>query len=265
MARFVVVMGSSHTLLCPRSCSLTQNRARKIRSVWWFASQILVSLGLLLLLTVSALNAQTDPNAGIQMWSTSDFGIDLATSGVNLEIPARAKNGAIPFFSHFFGTIQAYETTAGGSADIEINTALGYLDSTSITIATSLTTIGAECSGGTGTYNVFSHFGVADFTGAIHPLPAFSWRVSNTPGCGTTPAPAVTTDGSGYTLVPGPKIVRMLSTTVVERSGPALVMGMEPRLLRRSGRLPTQTITLYRPQAGIVVGARLRTPSTSRY
>jgi hypothetical protein len=215
MARFVVVMGSSHTLLCPRSCSLTQNRARKIRSVWWFASQILVSLGLLLLLTVSALNAQTDPNAGIQMWSTSDFGIDLATSGVNLEIPARAKNGAIPFFSHFFGTIQAYETTAGGSADIEINTALGYLDSTSITIATSLTTIGAECSGGTGTYNVFSHFGVADFTGAIHPLPAFSWRVSNTPGCGTTPAPAVTTDGSGYTLVPGPNG----SYAIYDRSG----------------------------------------------
>jgi hypothetical protein len=219
MASFAVAIGVLHSSHWPRRCSLTQNRIREIRSVWSVAAQTLGFVGLLLLLTVSASNAQgPDPNAGIQMWSTSEFGIDLATSGLNLDIPARSKAGAIPYFSHFFGTNQAYQTTAGGSADIEINTGLGYydfFDSTSVALSGAETTLGATCSGGTGTYNVWSNFGVADFTGAIHPLPAFSWRVSTTPGCGTTPSPAVTTDGSGYTLVPGPSA----SYVIYDRSG----------------------------------------------
>jgi hypothetical protein len=219
MASFAVAIGFFRSYLWPRRCSLTQNRVREIRSVWSVAARTLGFVGPLLLLTVSASNAQgPDPNAGIQMWSTSEFGIDLATSGLNLDIPARSKAGAIPYFSHFFGTNQAYQTTAGGSADIEINTGLGYydfFDSTSVALSGAETTLGATCSGGTGTYNVWSNFGVADLTGAIHPLPAFSWRVSTTPGCGTIPSPAVTTDGSGYTLVPGPSA----SYVIYDRSG----------------------------------------------
>jgi hypothetical protein len=218
MARFVVVMGFSHTLLCTRLRSLTQDRTRKIRNARIFVSQIFGSLGLLLFLTVSPLNGQNppDPNAGIQMWSTSDFGIDLATSGVNLLVPARSKGGAIPFVSNFFGTTQAYESTANGGAAIYLKGGLSYFDSTSVTFVAYLTTIGATCPGGSGVYNVFGDFSVADLTGALHPLPSsFSWKVSSTSGCGTTPNAAVTTDGSGYTLVPGPNG----SYIIYDRSG----------------------------------------------
>jgi hypothetical protein len=50
---------------------------------------------ILLLLTFSLLNAQTlppDPDDGIRMWSTNNFGIDSANSAVNLQIPIHSKS-----------------------------------------------------------------------------------------------------------------------------------------------------------------------------
>lgn len=206
MAYSAVKMGLSHSLLC--TCRVVQSSARKIRDVGSFASQTVGALALPLLLLSSPLSAQSnppDPNAGIQMWSTSEFGIDLATSGVNIQIPGRSKAGAIPFSSNFFGTNQVFASSGGGVAGLTVTNPplLSYFDSTSVTYYSEFLVEGATCSGGTGTYNQLGNFVVSDLTGAYHPLPSsFTWKISTTPGCGTTPGPTVTTDGSGYTLVP---------------------------------------------------------------
>src|SRR5580658_7993511 len=64
MASFAVAIGFFRSYLWPRRCSLTQNRVREIRSVWSVAARTLGFVGPLLLLTVSASNAQgPDPNA----------------------------------------------------------------------------------------------------------------------------------------------------------------------------------------------------------
>ena len=41
---------------------------------------------------------------GVQMFSTNEYGVDIATGNVNIDIPLRSKAGKIPFWSRFVGT-----------------------------------------------------------------------------------------------------------------------------------------------------------------
>src|SRR5262245_27081563 len=41
---------------------------------------------------------------GVQMFSTNEFGVDLATGNVNIQFPLRSKIGKIPFWSQVVGT-----------------------------------------------------------------------------------------------------------------------------------------------------------------
>lgn len=180
--------------------------------------------------------AQTvpDPYAGIQMFSTNDFGIDLASSAVNLKVPLRSKSGAIPFFSYLFGTSQAFQSTAAGSPVIYTNLGLTYFDPTATTII-ELPESSGNCTGG-GTYTIYGNFSINDFTGAGHALPpTFTWKLSATAGCGTSPAQVNTTDGSGYTFVPGSSG----SFTIYDRSG----MKWSGRCASGAGCSVTPTIT----------------------
>jgi RHS repeat-associated protein len=200
MARFAIAVGLSDSLLCTRRRGLKQESTGKITGLTF---QILGAFGLFLLLTVSRSIAQApNPNAGILMWSTNDFGINLATSGINIDIPLRSKVGAIPFSSRLFGTSQAYESTAGGGAIIYTNPYIGsYSDPTAVTVF--MTGTNGDCVGHpTETYIQYTLLGITDVTGATHPLGTFSnptWTLSNY--CPVTPGPLVTTDGSGYTFV----------------------------------------------------------------
>jgi len=201
MACFVFLVGLSHSLLCTGRHNPNENSTGKIRSLTF---QMLGALGLLPLLTVSPLVAQTvppDPDAGIQMWSTNDFGIDLATGTVNLQIPGRSKAGPIPFSSAFVGTSNAYEysTTVNGQTTkgIEVDSLVygpRYVDTRGLGITETVVTIVNAC----GDSQLFQNFAVIDLTGAVHPFPTtFVWPTK----C-QVPSPTVTTDGSGYTLVP---------------------------------------------------------------
>jgi RHS repeat-associated protein len=202
MARFVILVRLSDSLLCTGRRSLDQETTGKIRSLTF---QMLGALGLLLLLTVSRSIAQAppNPNAGILMWSTNDFGIDLARSGINVNIPLRSKIGAIPFSSRLFGTSQAFEFTVGsGTGIVYTNTGIGgYSDPTAVTIF--MTGTSGDCVGHpTETYTQYTLLGITDATGATHPLGTYNnptWTLSSY--CPVTPGPLVTTDGSGYTFV----------------------------------------------------------------
>jgi hypothetical protein len=172
--------------------------------------RILCYFSLCLLITVSLSDAQTipaDPSTGIQMWSTNDFGIDLATSAINLQIPVRSKTGAIPFSASLVGTNHIYIYSTTGSEGQKLNhiglsdaaNPLNYVDNTiSVEVRNTVTT--GSCGQGIPDY-VYTNFTVTDSTGALHPFPY--WPVNSSPfqwilttACATLPGPTVTTDGS---------------------------------------------------------------------
>lgn len=147
-----------------------------------------------------SLKAQTDPNAGIQMWSTNEFGIDLATSTINLQVPLRSKAGPIPFSSYLVGTSAAFEWTQPVSnnkyMEVQSISSLpltGYADNRALGITAT------ESTGSCDSTPLYQSFAIVDSTGASHPLPtSYSWNTE----CPPVPNPAVATDGSGYTFVP---------------------------------------------------------------
>jgi len=155
---------------------------------------------------ISPLAAQVplNPNAGIQMFSTNEFGVDLATSGINIDIPMRSKIGAILFSSRLFGTSQAYvaNNTQGGNQAFYTNTGIGsYSDPTSVSLYSTSTS--GTCTGHPSeTYNEFTLVSITDPTGATHVLGngiSNVWKISQY--CAMTPGPLITGDGSGYTFV----------------------------------------------------------------
>jgi hypothetical protein len=96
----------------------------------WFLLRRACSPFLFLLLLACRLTAQTDPNAGIQMWSTNEFGVDVSSMAINLQIPARSKAGPIPYSSNFVGTTNAYEYSiivdGQPSKGIQVNNDIAY-------------------------------------------------------------------------------------------------------------------------------------------
>jgi RHS repeat-associated protein len=175
------------------------------------------------LLAVCPLTAQVLPDAGIQMWSTNDFGISLATSAINVNIPLRSKIGAIPFSSSLFGTSQAYVFTEGTGTGIyyTFGGIGGYSDSTSVAAMFSGVTI-SNCSGQpTETTYKYTILSITDPTGAAHPLGNGIFNVwTFSQYCAVTPSPLVTTDGSGYTFVASTNSGGLSGTfTIYDRSG----------------------------------------------
>ncbi|MGB2604450.1 MAG: hypothetical protein WBC78_12705 [Candidatus Sulfotelmatobacter sp.] len=170
-------------------------------------STIRRTVGAVLFFTVLPLlygQGPPNPDAGIQMWSSNEFGIDLATSAINIQIPIRSKLGAVPFSSSFLGTSQAYVATnvQGGNQAYYTDTGFDrYSDPTGVTL--NATSTSGTCTGHPSeTYTEFTIASVTDRTGAIHPLGNGAnsiWKISSY--CPQTPGPLVAGDGSGYTFV----------------------------------------------------------------
>lgn len=163
----------------------------------------ILAVSLLFTVSVQLVHAQNppNPNAGILMGSTNEFGIDLATSAINVSIPLRSKVGAIPFWSRLFGTSQAYQAdnAQGGSEAFYTNTGIGpYSDPTSVSLY-STSSSGTCPQQPTETYSEFTLVSITDQTGASHSLGNKVWKISQY--CPSTPGPIVTGDGSGYTFV----------------------------------------------------------------
>src|ERR1700723_381572 len=72
------------------------------------------------LLSVSMLQAQTDPTGGIVSFSTRVVGpvdsLDVATGSVMISIPMRSKPGKMPFAASLLMNPHIYEYNAGGGA-----------------------------------------------------------------------------------------------------------------------------------------------------
>jgi hypothetical protein len=131
--------------------------------------------------------SQSDPGAGIQLFSTNHFGIDLASSNVNIQAPARSKIGKLPFSSMFVGNSHAYfkSTTQWG-----VNSTFGIYISPLLSASG---TVGGTCPTRTET-----NITLIDGTGAQHSVPNATVNLcSGHYNSGTWGS----TDGSGYTLV----------------------------------------------------------------
>jgi YD repeat-containing protein len=139
---------------------------------------------------------QTDPAAGIQPFSTNRFGVDLATSNINVEIPVRDKLG-FPYSLVQNSHAYAYEYTVSGQsfASWGINYKMQGQPAMGATWNFSKQQTNT-CMG----HNdiVLSSFSVIDSTGAAHQtsnLPIDEW------GCDGTQSTGTTYDNSGFTLV----------------------------------------------------------------
>ena len=150
---------------------------------------------------------------GILPFSTNEYGVDLATGNVNMAFPLRAKTGKIPFWSKVVGTSGMAINYTGlyyQWQPLLIYPGYKYQDPTTISFASKVVppTV-ANCPYGTNSFyhaEYLGDFAVIDPTGANHPIPG-SWKVGNGPAgsnCQTqqgTSGPALTYDGSGYSLV----------------------------------------------------------------
>jgi RHS repeat-associated protein len=161
--------------------------------------------------------AQADPAGGIVPFSTQAPGIyesvDLASSNINMHIELRNKTGKLPFDYSLIMNSRAYgEPGCGLGCDpparwvvTNVNGLNGTLSggiSLGATIGFTPTGVNVQCNGLGWSATADTNFYITDSVGTIHPLPIFTmWQ--NTPvGCEPTPGSAVTSDGSGYTLVP---------------------------------------------------------------
>lgn len=144
-------------------------------------------LSIVLLLVVSLSFAQSDPAAGIQLFSTNDFGIDLATSNINVSIPGRSKAGKLPFSSVFNGNYHVYQSGSNWG----VNSGIAIFVSP-------LVSLHGTISGSCPSYKQEVSMSVIDGTGASHPFyGAWIGLCSANKNNGTWTA----SDGSGYTLV----------------------------------------------------------------
>jgi RHS repeat-associated protein len=146
-----------------------------------------VGLCLVLLLVASFSFAQSDPAAGILLFSTNNFGVDLATSNVNLAIPGRSKAGKLPFSSSFVGNSHAYFKT---STQWAVNDTFGIHIAPLVAVSGTLT--------GTCPNEEETDISIIDGTGAAHPVPGAAINVCSGHYSGGT---WNTSDGSGYTFV----------------------------------------------------------------
>jgi hypothetical protein len=136
--------------------------------------------------------AQTNPTAGIQPFSTNQFGIDLATSNINLSIPIRSK----PTLSLALSTtFTPYQNASSPGLALRVSSSgmLGYTVASTVTV----TTVCGTTEGKPNDEPWYLEWYIYDSTGARHPIPFSMDQL----GCHLPPATAVATDGSGLTLV----------------------------------------------------------------
>jgi RHS repeat-associated protein len=157
--------------------------------------------------------AQSNPGLGVLPYATRQYGVDLATSNVVLSIPLRSKAGKIPFSSNIVGTSQEWPVQSGSTWTWTPSLLNGFTYEDPTSFALTVQHSGPQsCDGGT--VVTFSSPQVVDLTRAKHGFPStFGWK-SGTGSCVTPSTSAVSTDGSGYTLV-----ITNGNPTVYSRSG----------------------------------------------
>src|SRR5580704_7631037 len=78
----------------------------------------------LLLCLIGMASAQVDPAAGIEMFSTREYNVDLATSSITVNFPIRSKTGKIPISFALAGNYHVYGETILTSHFLNVATAL---------------------------------------------------------------------------------------------------------------------------------------------
>jgi RHS repeat-associated protein len=158
-----------------------------------------VALTILLLpVLLGVARPQNDPVAGVQPFSTNSFGIDLATSNINLSIPLRSKlTGSISLVSNSSAYLNGGTPSrwAVGTPLSSVDTAImGY------TFAYTGSVPDGECvvDGLAMPDTTYFGFYVTDGTGAQHSLGAL---IMDQYGCRPPAASVMATDGSGLTVV----------------------------------------------------------------
>jgi RHS repeat-associated protein len=165
-------------------------------------------LALPLLLLFSAQMGTCQGLPGIQMFSTNENGVDLATGNVNIEIPLRSKTGKIPFWSKIVGT-SGMGVNPNDQWTGLLWGAFAYHDPTQSYFSVSVYNM-QNCNYDGKSYSTeqVRTPTVIDSTGGGH---AFSggpaWQIGNGPAGSTclnsqgTIGPFTANDGSGYILV----------------------------------------------------------------
>jgi len=159
-----------------------------------------------ILLFCSAGVASAQGVTGVQMFSTNENGVDLATGNINIDnITLRSKAGKIPFWSKLVGT-----SGMGLTPQYVWSSLFGLTEKDPIQTYFSVDTYRTEpCTyNGKSTYTLsFVHYPViTDSTGAAHQFNA-SWEIGDGPAgsnCANPTGivgPVPSEDGSGYTLV----------------------------------------------------------------
>jgi RHS repeat-associated protein len=156
--------------------------------------------GFLLLLCVGIGNSQVGQAPGVQMFSTRNFNIDLASSSITVGFPIRSKAGKIPVSYALVANYQiqvaqnvtelAYNLLVPGGVAPQLNAhTFGY--GVGWTTTSTLSCLGAYI-------EVYGGWMVYDTTGAGHPLGNFWVDAEGT--CYEFPTLATTSDGSGLTV-----------------------------------------------------------------
>ena len=220
MARFAVGLSLPSTSpLLSHLPSCLQRRTQRIarrRNLLRIRAKLLNKLlGTLLLLLAIAGTALSQNTPGVQDFSTNKFGVDLATGAVNITIPIRSKNGAIPFnyvlqgnssittqptpgvsgqtsivMNSFFGVTAIAE----GSNALYSSAASGSLVG-AVSGAVTDVIQGAPCNGDP---EIQQYYGVVDSTGATHVYQDAPLQKSELGSCYVLPTTATTLD-SMYT------------------------------------------------------------------
>jgi RHS repeat-associated protein len=166
-----------------------------------FKRKLIVTF-LLVVLCETAGHAQNPPQPGVVPFSTNSFGVDLASSTVNIAIPLRTKVGKIPFQAWLVGTSGETVITPAPlkwQPMLFTDTGLTYQDPTSLVFTYTLTNANTSCPGG-GTTTTVNAKSVLDHTGAAHLFSGLSWKVGTGTSC-LTGGTAVAYDNSGFTIV----------------------------------------------------------------
>jgi RHS repeat-associated protein len=180
-------------------------------------SMLLVLVGSTFLLSLGLRHAVAQSVPGIQMFSTNENGVDLATGNINIDnIQFRSKPGKIPFWSHSFGT-SGMEIQYAPGAELNPMFGLGIGVVTPATAVQSFSvSVGPEkpcyIAGNPPEYQIvlitYEHLGsMVDQTGAGHLIrvnPTGAMLGSGPAGssCGSSgTASGLASDGSGYSFV----------------------------------------------------------------
>jgi RHS repeat-associated protein len=197
----------------------------------YLRSVLLILLGSTFLFSFGGLRASGQSVPGIQMFSTVENGVDLATGNIIIDnLVLRTKTGKVPFWSKVSGTSGMSAISDGLNytwypllLPIGSNPAYGwsYQDPASLRFTNSS---GHEtmCTVGSKTYYGFliTSPGVIDSSGALHTFVDAQWLSGNGPaGSDCQPSqgtlgPVFPNDGSGYTM-----IIVNGNPTVYDKSG----------------------------------------------